>query len=65
MVEVPEQMETLKYIRKLHQDGKGIKTITHILEREKRPSFKNRGWNRTTVRSILVREGLLSIKQFD
>ena len=65
VVEVPEQMETLKYIRKLHQEGKGIKTITDILEREERPSFKNRGWNRTIVRNILVREGLLSIKQFD
>ena len=61
----PEQLETLKYIRKLHQEGKGIKTITDILEREKRPSFKNRGWNRATVRNILLREGLLSIKQFD
>ena len=65
VVEVPEQLETLKYIRQLHQEGKGIKTITDILEREKRPSFKNRGWNRATVRNILLREGLLSIKQFD
>ena len=65
VVEVPEQLETLKYIRQLHQEGKGIKTITDILEREKRPSFKNRGWKRATVRNILLREGLLSIKQFD
>jgi hypothetical protein len=38
-------METLKYIRQLHHEGKGIKTITDILEKRKRPSPKGREWN--------------------
>jgi len=65
VVEVPEQIETLKRIRELHSEGRGIKTITDILEKEQRPSPKGKGWNRATVRSILQREGLLSIKHFD
>ena len=65
VVEVPEQIETIKRIRELHNSGKGIKTITDILEKEKRPSPKGKPWNRATVRSILQREGLLSIKHFD
>lgn len=65
VVEVPEQIETLKYIRQLHQQDKGIKTITDILEKEGRPSPKGKGWNRAIVRRILQREGLLSVKHFD
>jgi len=65
VVEVPEQIETIKHIRDLHNSGKGIKTITDILEKEKRPTPKGKPWNRATVRSILQREGLLSIKHFD
>lgn len=65
VVEVPEQLEILKQIRALHADGKGIKSITDILEREGRPSPKGKGWNRSFVRRILQREGLLSIKHFD
>ncbi len=65
VVEVPEQMETIRRIRSLHEEGKGIKTITDILEREKRPTGKGKSWNRTVVRKILQREGLLTIKQFD
>jgi len=65
VVEVPEQIETLGYIRQLHQQGKGIKTITDILEKEGRPSPKGKGWNRAIVRRILQREGLLTVKHFD
>ena len=65
VVEVPEQIETLKYIRQLHHQGKGIKTITDILEKEKRPSPRGKEWNRAIVRRILQREGLLTVRQFD
>lgn len=65
VVEVPEQMETLKRIRELHNAGKGIKTIVDILEKEKRPTAKDKKWNRASVRRILQREGLLTIKHFD
>ena len=65
VVEVPEQMETIRRVRALHEEGKGIKTITDTLEREKRPTGKGKSWNRTVVRKILQREGLLTIKQFD
>ncbi len=65
VVDVPEQLETIKRIRELHSEGKGIKTITDTLEKEKRPSPKGNAWNRAVVRGILKREGLLSIKQWD
>jgi DNA invertase Pin-like site-specific DNA recombinase len=65
VVEVPEQMATLQRIRDLHREGKGIKTITDQLEREKRPSPRGKGWNRALVRRILQREGLISIRHFD
>lgn len=65
VVEVPEQMATIRYIRELHQQGKGIKTITDILAAEGRPTGKGKAWNRTVVRGILNREGLLSIRHYD
>ena len=65
VVEVPEQMQTLKCITELHHAGKGIKTITDLLEKEQHPSPKGKGWNRATVRKILQRTGLLTLKQFD
>lgn len=65
VVEVPEQVETLQRIAALHYEGKGIKTITDILEKEKRPSPKGKGWNRAIARRILQRDGLLTIKHFD
>jgi DNA invertase Pin-like site-specific DNA recombinase len=65
VVDVPAQIETIKRIRDLHSEGKGIKTITDILEKENRQSPKGNIWNRAVVRRILQREGLLSIKQWD
>jgi DNA invertase Pin-like site-specific DNA recombinase len=65
VVELPEQVETIRRILALHEEGKGIKTITDILEREKRPTGRGKSWNRTLVRKILQREGLLTIKHFD
>jgi DNA invertase Pin-like site-specific DNA recombinase len=65
VVEVPEQIETLKRITELNRAGKGIKTITDLLAKENRPSPKGKGWNRATVRKILQRAGLLTIKHFD
>ena len=65
VVEVPEQVATIKYIRDLHQQGKGIKTITDILAAEGRPTGKGKAWNRTVVRNILQREGLLTIRHYD
>ena len=65
VVDVPAQLETVKRIKQLYQEGLGIKTITDLLEKEKRPSPKGNEWNRAVVRRILQREGLLTVKQWD
>ena len=65
VVEVPEQVAAIARVVALHQEGKGIKTITDIVEREKRPAGRSKCWNRALVRRILQRQGLLDIKHYD
>jgi DNA invertase Pin-like site-specific DNA recombinase len=65
VVDVPEQIATIGRIRELYTSGASLKSIPATLEREKRPSPKGKEWNAQTVRCILRREGLLTIKQWD
>ena len=65
VVEVPEQLATIQRIVQLHGEGKGIKTITDLLTHERRPTGRAKEWNRTIVRAILKRQGLLTTKHFD
>lgn len=65
VVEVPEQNATIKRIIALHHEGKAVKTIAGILEREGRPTVKGRPWNHGLVRKILERTGFLSVKRYD
>ena len=51
-------------MRELHAEGKGIKTIADILIAEGRPPPKI-SWSTTSVRAILIREGLYSRKTWD
>lgn len=64
VVENPAKMATIARVRELHAEGRGIKTIADILIAEGRPPPKT-AWSTTSVRAILVREGLYSRKQWD
>ncbi len=64
VVENPAKMATIARVRELHSQGKGIKTIADILVAEGRPPPKT-AWSTTSVRAILIREGLYSRKQWD
>jgi len=64
VVENPAKKATLARVRELHAEGKGIKTITDLLIAEGRPPPKT-AWSTTSVRAILVREGLYSRRQWD
>jgi DNA invertase Pin-like site-specific DNA recombinase len=64
VVENPAKMATLALIRRLHVEGKGIKTISDILTNEGRPPPK-KSWSCEAVRRILSREGLYSRNHWD
>ena len=64
VVENPAKMATIRRVRELHSQGKGIKTIADTLTAEGRPPPK-KSWNTDSVRRILTKEGLYSRKQWD
>lgn len=64
VVENPAKMATIARVRELHAEGKGIKTIADTLVAEGRPPPKT-AWSTTSVRAILIREGLYSRKKWD
>jgi hypothetical protein len=65
VVDVPEQIAAIARIRELYTSGASLKSIPGILQRENRPSPKGKDWNAQTVRCILRREGLITIKHWD
>ena len=64
VIENPAKLATIARVRELHAEGKGIKTIADILIAEGRPPPKI-AWSTTSVRAILIREGLYSRKTWD
>lgn len=65
VVEVPEQVAAIKRISNLYGLGATVDSISNTLQKEGYPTKSGKPWNRTQVRAILVREGLLTIKPHD
>ena len=65
IVDVPEQIATIARIRELFTAGASLKSIPAVLQKENRPSPKGNAWTAQTVRCILRREGLITIKHWD
>lgn len=65
IVEVPEQMATIRRIVELHQLGTSLHAQVRILNAEGRKTAKGHPWTRIAVQRILAREGYQTVKHWD
>lgn len=65
VVEVPEQIATIARIKELHAQGMKPAQIAKLLQSENRPTASKAQWTGETVRRILQREGVITIKALD
>ena len=65
VVDVPEQLATVAYIKELYAQGTNPSQIAKLLQSENRPKPSYTQWNAQHVRRILQREGLLAVRALD